>query len=451
MLVMCMVMIVVFSLVVIPIMEFGVTVSRANKVAKSRAVAAEATKGGLRTALADPKALYQVCGASSPASPVALAGPSLTTSVTTTCAKVGEANAIDSGRYATAATMVGAVLPVEAARPAPVPHSATGWHASASAIDASATIWLPPLPQYNQTSRPSAGWPMPQAFGTCTVFFPGTYSNPISLTGPGSVYFASGIYYFTNTVEIAGDVDVVVGDGAVSGCASDFEAATYAVGAPAEHGITGLGATFVFGGAGRMALRTPLALGAGTLRVRFNQRYVPTTAQSTDSSAGVSIMTANGALVGTTWSDVVVTGVLAVPKSSMQGQASPVGMSPSTLVAQSPLPAGSAVVEADFAGAQQASLQIPGYVAVPQSALSIWTHAATKANKTVRFDAGATAAMFDLTADRPSTFVIDIVNPVVQRTFMVVSTAVSGVPVTSTAEVIVNQNGAYAISSWTVQ
>jgi hypothetical protein len=47
--------------------------------------------------------------------------------------------------------------------------------------------------------------------------------------------------------------------------------------------------------------------------------------------------------------------------------------------------------------------------------------------------------------------VLDIVNPIVQRTFKLVSTATAGTAVTSTAVVIVNQNGAYAIKAWTVQ
>jgi hypothetical protein len=121
------------------------------------------------------------------------------------------------------------------------------------------------------------------------------------------------------------------------------------------------------------------------------------------------------------------------------------------VIAQSPLPAGGALVDVDVTGAQAADIQIQGYVVVPQGAVSIRAAAATKTNKSVRFTAGATAAMFDLSADRPETFVLDIVNPVVQRTFKLVSTATGGTAVTSTAVVIVNQNGAYAIKSWTVQ
>ena len=452
-LVLCMALVVVSVLVVIPIMEFGIGITRANRVAKSRSVAAEAVKGGLRTALADPKSLYRACGDSTPAAPIGLAGPGLTTSVSTTCAKVGEAQATDSGRYSSATTMVGAALPTEAGRK----YSGSGgntvdaWHASVTAIPTSAAIWLPSMPERVQSERTATGWTMATpTFGACTVFFPGTYNDPVSISGPGSVFFASGIYTFTNTVTIAGDVDVVVGDGALQGCANDFEAATYAVDAPSQHGISGLGATFVFSGTGRLAIQTPGA--GGTLRVRFNQRYVPESAEVTDSSAGISLMSANGVLdAGAHWVDLEVAGALSVPKSVMQGSQQAGALAPSTLIAQNPLPGGRALVDVDVTGAQAADIQISGYVVVPQGAVSIKASAATKANKSVRFNGGATAAMFDLSTDRPGTFVLDIVNPIVQRTFKLVSTATAGTAVTSTAVVIVNQNGAYAIKSWTVQ
>jgi len=452
-LVLCMVLIVVCSLVVIPIMEFGIGVSRANGVAKSRSVSTEAVKGGLRTVLANPKSLYRACGAATEASPVALAAPGLTVSVATTCATVGEAQATDSGRYATATTMAGAALPAEAGRSYPDSGAVdpAAWHSNGTATVAptNAKIWLPPLPSRNQTVRAATGWQMPGVFGACTVFFPGTYTDPISLTGPGSVFFSSGIYSFTNTVTISGDVDVVVGDGAVQGCATDYEAATYAIDATPQHGIGGVGATFLFSESGRFVVQSPLA--SGTLRVRFNQRYVSATALATDSSTGISMMSVNGAVDGNNaWVDLVVPGVFSVPKSTLQGVQTNV-LTPSTVVAQNPLPPGAAIVDLDLSGAQAGQVEVAGYVVVPQGAVSIATTAATKSNKAVRFNAGATAAMFALGADRPGNFVLDIVNPIVQKTFRIVSTATSGPPVTSTAVVIVNQNGAYAISSWTVQ
>ena len=41
------------------------------------------------------------------------------------------------------------------------------------------------------------------------MYFPGTYTNPVTIDGP--TYFASGIYYFEDTVLINGGADVVVG------------------------------------------------------------------------------------------------------------------------------------------------------------------------------------------------------------------------------------------------
>jgi hypothetical protein len=383
---------------------------------------------------------------------MALAGPGLSTSVATTCAKIGEAQATDSGRYAAATTMVGAALPADAGRqyPGSGGTAVDAWHANISVTPANDAIWVPAMPERVQTVRPASGWAMPATFGPCTVFFPGTYNEPVSLPASGSVFFASGIYTFTDSVTIAGDVDVVVGDGAIQGCANDYEAATYAVDVPAQHGISGLGATFVFSGAGRLAIQTPLA--SGTVQVRFNQRYVPETATATDSSAGISVMSVNGALdPDDNWVSLEMPGLMSVPKSVMHGSQQAGGLAPSTVVAQDPLPAGGALVDVDVTGVQAADIQIQGYVVVPQGAVSVKAAAATKTNKSVRFTAGATAAMFDMSADRPETFVLDIVNPIVQRTFKLVSTATAGTAVTSTAVVIVNQNGAYAIKSWTVQ
>jgi len=453
-LVLCMVLVVVSILVVFPILEFGIGVTRANRVAKSRSVAAEAVKGGLRTALADPRSLYRACGSSTPSTPVALAGPGLTTSVSTTCAKVGESQATDSGRYGSATTMVGALVPAEAGRqyPGSGGNAVAAWYSNGNATlaPASNTIWLPPMPQRVVTERASTGFAMPSVFGACTVFFPGVYNDPITLTAAGMVFFASGIYTFTNTVTIEGEVDVVMGDGALQGCATDYEAATYALDAPSQHGISGLGATFILSGAGRLTIRAPLA--SGTARVRFNQRYVTESMLLSDSSAGVSLMSANGALdQHSAWVSLEKPGVLSVPTPTMLDSQQTSGLAPSTMVAQNPLPAGGALVDIDVTGAQAADIQISGYVVVPQGAVSIKAAAATKANKSVRLNGGATAAMFDVSVDRPGTFVLDIVNPIVQRTFKLVSTATAGTAVTSTAVVIVNQNGAYAIKSWTVQ
>ncbi len=47
---------------------------------------------------------------------------------------------------------------------------------------------------------------------------------------------------------------------------------------------------------------------------------------------------------------------------------------------------------------------------------------------------------------------IGLVNPIIQRTFKIVSTTRPARPrVTSTAIVQINQNGAYAVNSWEVQ
>ena len=464
MLVMVLILVVVCVMMVLPMMEFGAALTRSSRVANTKAVATEAVKGGLRTALANPLTLYQACGSSSLTQPVTLGGPSLATAVTTTCAKVGEVAADDSGRYATASTMVGSVLPAEAGRPYPTSGQApyTVWRTAVAATPTAATIWLPNLPAHLTTVRPSTGWAMPTSYGACTVFFPGTYTAPITISS-GKTYFASGIYYFEQPVTISGAVDVVMGGGAAEGCASDQEAAYDAIGAPTTHGISGLGVTFVFGHQGRLVVSAPASTGA--LRVLFNQRYVVSTDVATKPSAGVSIMSVNGELQNGILVDLDRPGVLSVPLSSAGASpgvpATDQAYRPSTLttpaVASSPPVPIAPIVEIGLDGQQSADILVPGYVVAPQGRITIDTSAGRGANKSVRFNAGATAASLELnkayaSTELPATFVLGIANPVIQKTFKLVSTSTSTTPrVTSTAIVQINQNGAYAINSWMVQ
>jgi hypothetical protein len=464
-LVMCLILVMVCVMIVLPMLEFGASITRASRVARTKAVATEAVKGGLRTVLANPLSLYQACGSSSLSSPVSLGSPALGTTVTTSCAKVGEVAADDSGRYATASTMMGSVLPAQAERPyvASGQPPYTAWRDAVAATPTSATIWLPNLPAHLATVRQASGWTMPAEYGGCVVFFPGTYTAPVTVSGNAKAYFASGIYYFEQPVTISESVDVVMGGGAAEGCASDQEAAYDAIGAPTTHGISGLGVTFVFGDKGRLVLSASADTGA--MRVRFNQRYVTASDVATKPSAGVSIMSVNGELQDGTLIDLDRPDLLSVPRS-MAGTSPGVpaieqSYRPSTLTAPVVVPTPAIpftpIVEIDLGGQQSADIFIPGYVVTPQGRITIDTLLGRGANKSVRFNAGATAAMIALKGKYvaptlPATLVIGIANPVVQKTFKVVSTSVGTSPqVTSTAIVQVNQNGAYAINSWMVQ
>ena len=114
---------------------------------------------------------------------------------------------------------------------------------------------------------------MPAGYPTCTVYFPGTYVDPLTLTGP--TYFTSGIYYFEKQVTIQNGADVVVGGGAVPGCTSDQEAIFYAMNVPSTHNMSGLGATWVLGKQARVVVSNAMP-SASPVKLRFNTRYVAT-------------------------------------------------------------------------------------------------------------------------------------------------------------------------------
>ncbi|HRE00946.1 MAG TPA: hypothetical protein PLV68_06575, partial [Ilumatobacteraceae bacterium] len=182
------------------------------------------------------------------------------------------------------------------------------------------TIWTPNLPVHALSTRLPFADPMPSGFGDCQVFFPGTYTQPVTISSAIPTYFTSGIYYFEQPVTITGDANVVVGGGSVEGCTTDQEAAFYATNAPSTHNITGLGGTFVFGYQGRLIVdnSVPSTTGNGVSLV-FNQRYVHPDDVNSLPSASVNVMSVNGALAGSDLSnpltDLLVAGVVEVPKS----------------------------------------------------------------------------------------------------------------------------------------
>ena len=49
--------------------------------------------------------------------------------------------------------------------------------------------------------RSAGGHEMPDGFPECTVYFPGTFQDPVTISGP--TYFTSGVYYFQDVVTLA--------------------------------------------------------------------------------------------------------------------------------------------------------------------------------------------------------------------------------------------------------
>jgi hypothetical protein len=90
---------------------------------------------------------------------------------------------------------------------------------------------------------------------------------------------------------------------------------------------------------------------------------------------------------------------------------------------------------------------VPGYVSVPQGVF----HVDNPNGLDVRIEGGVLAAAMDI-ADSRSPARIGLDNPIIQRTFKIITETTSGAPhVVSSAIVQINQNGGWAINSWEVQ
>jgi hypothetical protein len=469
-LILALVMMIITAMIVLPTLSYTMAVTRHSRIAMTRTSGDEQVKGGLRTALADPGKLYLACSGGQRTDIHTIA--SGLNGVSTTCQWLSDRNERDASTisYSVATTQAGSTVPPDAV-PQTAPASwyamsgntdPTAWIADSTKLSAADKIWAPLLPAHALSHPSLTGYDMPAGFTPCTVFFPGTYNFPVVISANKPTFFTSGIYYFTDTVTINGDANVVVGDGGIEGCTTDQEAAFSAIGAPTSHNITGVGATFLFGGAGRLIINDS---GAGAdVSVRFNKRYVGGTDVSTISSAGVSIMTVNGKLnpTGTAidpldLTDPLVrpTGQLYVPAPLVQGAtespATPANFLPSTVISSGdPLLPAFPMVDVSLSTSKPVTVEIPGYVAVPQGTINVTTTPAGTANKDVQITGGILAAQVLLTAARPSTFVFGAVNAVVQKTLKI-ETVTANSRSRSVAIVQVNSIGTYYVNSWEVQ
>lgn len=457
------------ALMVVPLLRYASNVIRNSSTQRLKTYEAEAARGALRTALADPIALYNACSNAGLTIPVDLASPGLATPISMKCTMVKSATELNDEdlRLALATTQAGSVLPVGAVG-TPYPRSGdtntSAWLADYTTTSTGGMIYLPYLPTHALTHPATGGYMMPAWAGTCRVFFPGTYSDPVTINDSIPTYFTSGIYYFEDTVTFSGAADVVIGAGAVPGCAEDQDAAFNAVNAPVTHNSSGLGATFVFGDAGRLVITD--GGGAAAPSVQFNSRLVDPTDVGSAVSAGVSIVSVNGVTVSaTTSTDLNLPTQLVVPKSlteSNPGDSQPpldaaaTSYKPSTLVpVVQPLPPTPPVtptppiIDISFTGAGTGTVYVPGYVAVPQGSVSIQVGVGMGAGKTVQLIGGVIAAEFLQSADLPEVNQLGVINRIVQKTFKIVARTTNGKPdVTSVAIVQVNDYGEFAVNSW---
>jgi hypothetical protein len=336
-LILVLVLMVVGSLLVIPVMQYAMSIIRANTVLSEKTQRLEAVKGGFRIALANPVDLYHLCGEAGETTAVDLAGARITGfDVASRCYYVDYAatDSSDALRIGLTTTAVGSTIPVELTGTRYESTTTTGWLDLTSTESLTDRIWLPNLPEHGISLRSPNGHSMPAGFETCKVYFPGRFVDPVVLNGP--TYFVSGVYYFEGDVRVEGGASVVAGGGSALGCTTDQEAAFYAVDAPSTHNISGLGATWVFGGEARLTITNS----TGPVSMVFNNRYVAPGDFGGAPAAGVSIMTVNGGPEPGT--PLVVPGVVEVP-ASLVGSVDPVpagqrGYAPSALVPAPALP-----------------------------------------------------------------------------------------------------------------
>ena len=458
-----MLIIIIITLIVVPMMQFGLTLARYEKISVARVARIEATKGALRIAVADPAELYlrqcpQAASVWTPTSGLELTAPLVSRSdVRTSCELLSTANADFGGRLANGFVVAGTVAPAGTNGDSyitPDSASVNTWYDSdySALTPTKAKLWAPLLPVRPPQERTEVnGWQMADD-STCHVYFPGTYRSPITLNS-GKVYFASGVYYFEQPITISGSVEVVVGEGTVSGCANDQAAVFDSVNPPSDYERTSLGATFVFGGNGRLIIN---ASGAGVVQsVVFNQRYVDKDDVGNRSAHRVSIMSVNGAQVSPgTYGDLDVPNSLHVPLSSVAGKSPQTAQSqsyvPSAWIATSPAP-NSDLISITYDAAARATLKVVGYVAVPQGRIGLhitspnpWSRAS--------FEGGVLVGSVDASPTATGLYGISLQTPVVQKTLLLTATTTSGSPqVTARLKVQVNANGKYEVNSWTLE
>lgn len=322
------IMIVIGALIVLPLIRYSISVLRANEVEADRTRHAEAAKAGIRVALGDPANVFTSCNNSAdltPATPI-IDG----ISVSVSCLELDETGPLEVLGFqipmANTTMQLGATVPTSftgnslSSDPVPpYPADEAWWSGQESSTAVTDTIWLPQLPVRPSVAREPTPYPMPAGFA-CSVFLPGYYPDPVSVTG--TVYFASGVYYFEDEVRIEGTSDVVVGQGLEdfgTDCADDIQVATNILdhpvsGPPVTFGIDGGGGTWIFGDEGRLVIDNSAS---ASLSLRFNQRYA-------DVARGgrVSIMSVNGDDVDPV--DHVVTNVSSVDRSTVLTSSGPV-------------------------------------------------------------------------------------------------------------------------------
>ena len=274
-LILVLLLVVIAGLVVVPLMTYTASVLRLNSAVSERTKDVEAAKAGLRVAMSDPLNVFTECDNGGNLGTLTINGET----VTTTCSELDEIGPLEALGYpipySAVAMQLGADVPsiavpadttLSSADSTAIPVTNDWWRAFSPPVPANEawdavtdTVWLPELPVFAEESRSSVPFDMPVGFNggasvagpACKVFFPGNYSDPVVLDGSDYYYFASGVYYFADSVTVSENADVVVGQGLEdfeslaqpSACADDLQVADNAVDSPEVFAIGGGGAT----------------------------------------------------------------------------------------------------------------------------------------------------------------------------------------------------------------
>ena len=201
------VLMVVGALIVLPLMELR-HVGRADQHRTQREDRArtEAVKAGLADGPGRATRLYETCGAGGGTVGIPLTASGLAVPVTTQCYSIDSALSLEPPRsgWASAAVQKGqAVATRNAQRRVRLtldPTSTSAWIAETSLKSEINKIWMPNLPVHGLSPRSPLGWQMPAGFRRVHGVLPRHVHHPVTIDGP--TYFASGIYYFEDTVLI---------------------------------------------------------------------------------------------------------------------------------------------------------------------------------------------------------------------------------------------------------
>jgi hypothetical protein len=162
--------------------------------------------------------------------------------------------------------------------------------------------------------------------------------------------------------------------------------------------------------------------------------------------ANLTVFVSSTDMTGRTYADLLADASIA--KVNVAGAAGAVRTVPFTTSTATPSP----IIDIDLTTAVPVTIDIPGYISVPQGRVRISTTAGMEAGKTLSLGGGVLAATVELSAARPATFAFGLVNPIVMHTLKIVSVTTTGTPVvSSTAIVQVKENGAYAVNGWSTQ